>query len=133
VRAVEPALAGKTYPDVAFHVDPQRVAAFGQLFGLREGVAPTFATAAEFLVFPTIVSDPDLALDLTRVVHGSQEFVLHRPLVAGETVVVRARIDSIRARAGTALMTIVTDLIGADGEVAVTARSVMIERPRPEE
>jgi acyl dehydratase len=127
---MEPAAAGKTYPDVAFHIDPDRVSAFGQLFGLRDGVAPTFATAAEFLVFPTIISDPELALDLTRVVHGSQAFVFHRPLVPGETVIVRARIDSVRARAGNAFMTIVTDLIGADGEAAVTARSVMIERPR---
>ncbi len=129
---MDPTAAGRTYPDVAFHVDPDRVATFRDVFGLREGIPPTFVTAAEFLVFPTIVSDPALALDLTRVVHSSQEYVFARPLVIGETVAVRARIDSIRIRAGTAFMTIVTELVGADGQVAVTARSQMIERPESE-
>jgi acyl dehydratase len=129
---MEPAASGKTYPDVSFHVDPQRVAAFRELFGLREGVPPTFVTAAEFEIFPTIVSDPELALDLTRVVHGSQEYVFHRQLVAGETVIVRARLESIRVRGGTAFLTIVTELVGSDGDLAVTARSLMIERPQVE-
>jgi acyl dehydratase len=126
---MDPAASGKSYPDVAFHVDPERVAAFRSLFGLADGVPPTFATAAEWEVFPTIVSDPELAIDLTRVVHGSQEYVFHRQLVAGETVAVRARIESIRVRGGSAFMTIVTELVGADGGVALTARSLMIERP----
>jgi acyl dehydratase len=129
---MKPSASGKTYPDVAFRVDPQRVAAFRELFGLPEGLPPTFVTAAEFAVFPTIVSDPDLALDLTRVVHGSQEYLFHRQLVVGETVAVRARIESIRLRAGNAFMTILTELVGTDGDVAVTARSVMIERPDAE-
>jgi acyl dehydratase len=123
------AASGKVYPDVAFPIEPERVAAFRALFGLAGGVPPTFATAAEFEVFPTIVSDPDLGLDLARVVHGSQEYAFHRRLVAGETVVVRAHIDSIRVRAGTGFMTIVTELVGSGGDVAVTARSLMIERP----
>jgi N-terminal half of MaoC dehydratase len=126
---MDPAAAGKTYPDVAFRVDPERVAAFRALFGMTNGVPPTFATAAEFEVFPTIVSDPDLALDLARVVHGSQEYVVHRQLVAGETVAIRAHIDSIRMRGGSGFLTIVTELVGTDGDVAVTGRSMMIERP----
>jgi acyl dehydratase len=126
---MNPAASGKDYPDVAFDVDPERVAAFGALFGVTDGVAPTFPTAAEFEVFPTIVSDPELALDLTRVVHGSQEYVFQRQLVAGETLTVRTHIESIRARGGSAFLTIVTELVGTNGDVAVTARSLMIERP----
>jgi acyl dehydratase len=126
---MDPAASGKVYPDVAFQVDPARVASFRALFGLAEGVPPTFVTAAEFAVFPTIVSDPELALDLSRVVHGSQDYVFHRQLVAGETVMVRARIESIRIRGGSGFMTLVTELVGGDRRVAVTARSLMIERP----
>jgi hypothetical protein len=126
---MNPTASGKVYPDVAFLIEPERVAAFRTLFGLANGVPPTFATAAEFAVFPTIVSDPELALDLARVVHGSQEYVFRRHLVAGETVVVRTRIESIRVRAGTGFMAIVTELVGSDGDVAVAARSLMIERP----
>ena len=63
------------------------------------GVPPTFVTAAEFTVFPQVMGDPNLGLDFTRVVHGSQEYVYERPLREGETLAVRARIDAIRTKA----------------------------------
>ena len=86
------------YPDVAFTIEPARVAAFREVFGQTEGVPPTFVTAAEFTVFPQVMGDPNLGLDFTRVVHGSQEYVYERPLREGETLAIRARIDAIRSK-----------------------------------
>jgi hypothetical protein len=125
---MNPAAQGTTFPEVSFTVDPQRVAAFRQAVGQPEGVPPTFATVAEFTVFPEVIGDPRLALDLSRVVHGSQEYVYARPFVEGETLNVRARIDSIRERAGAGFLTIVTEMRDTDGTVVCTARSVMVER-----
>jgi acyl-CoA thioesterase FadM len=119
---------GKHYPEVTFRVDPARVAAFGHVFGLATGVPPTFSTAAEFAVFPDIVGDPELGLDYRRVVHEAQEYTHHRPLVEGERLTIRSRLESIRVKAGNGFLRIVTELVGADGEVACTARSTMIER-----
>jgi acyl dehydratase len=125
---MNPQAAGKTYPEELFAVDPERVAAFREIFGGSEGVPPTFVTVAEFQVMPRIVADPELGLDLSRVLHGSQEYRFSRPLREGESLQVRTRIDSIRVRAGNAFLVIVTELAGEDGEVACTARSTMIER-----
>lgn len=125
---MNPSVQGKTYPDVVFRVDPDRVAAFREVVGQGTGVPPTFVTAAEFSVFPDVIGDPALGLDFSRVVHGSQEFVYERPLVEGETVTVRATIGSIRERAGTGFLTIVTELRDADGALVCTARSMMVER-----
>jgi hypothetical protein len=119
---------GKRYPEATFRVDPARVASFRQLFGLPGGVPPTFSTAAEFTLFPEIIGDPDLALDYRKVVHGSQEYTYHRALVEGEHLIVRSRLESIRTKGGNGFLTILTDLVGADGQVACTARSTMIER-----
>ena len=69
---MNPAAEGTTYPAVSFVVEPSRVAAFRSLFGISEGVPPTFVTAAEFAAFPQIVADRHLDLDFSRVVHGSQ-------------------------------------------------------------
>jgi len=121
-------VVGKRYPDVSFTVDPQGVHAFRAIFEEPTGVPPTFATAAEFTVIPQIVADPELGLDFSRVLHGSQEYAYRRPLEEGETLTVRARIDAIRELGGNSFLTIVTELTGADGEVACTARSTMIER-----
>ncbi|MDP9297682.1 MAG: MaoC family dehydratase N-terminal domain-containing protein [Actinomycetota bacterium] len=125
---MDPAAEGTRYPDVTFEVSPERVAAFRQVFGQSHGVPPTFATAAEFAVFPFVIGDPGLALDFTRVIHSGQEYAYRRPLVEGETLTVRARIESIRVKGGNGFLTVATDLVGADGRVAVTARSTMIER-----
>ena len=60
--------------------------------------APEPETAAEFAVIPSIIGDPDLGLDFSRVVHGSQEYEYRRPLSVGERFVARARLASIRQR-----------------------------------
>jgi len=121
-------LVGKTYPEVPFLVAPDRLAAFRRVFGHASGIPPTFMTAAEFLVFPEIMGDPELDLDIRRVLHGSQAYVHHRSLIEGETLTVRSRLASIRSKGGNGFLTIETDLIDAGGDVACSARSMMIER-----
>ena len=125
---MNPDAVGTTYPDVPFVVDPARVAAFREVFGQIEGVPPTFVTAAEFTVFPQVIGDPNLGLDFTRVVHGSQDYTYARPLREGETLTVRARIDSIRAKGDTGFLTVVMELLDADGGLVCTARAQMVER-----
>jgi acyl dehydratase len=125
---MNPAAEGTVYPDVPFVVEPARVAAFRRVFGVTEGVPPTFVTAAEFTVFPHVIGDPNLALDFTRVRHGSQEYEYARPLREGETLSVRARIDSIRQKGDTGFLTVVMELLDDDGRLVCTARSQMVER-----
>jgi hypothetical protein len=125
---MNPAAEGTVYPEVEFVVDPDRVAAFRKIFGQEAGVPPTFLTAAEFAAFPAVLSDPNLDLDFTRVLHGSQEYEYLRPLREGERLRIRPRIESIRRKGGNSFMTVVMDAIGQDGELAATAKNVMIER-----
>jgi len=125
---MNPAAEGTVYPDVPFMIDPARVAAFREVFGVTSGVPPTFVTAAEFAVFPQVIGDPNLGLDFTRVLHGSQEYVYERALREGETLSVRARIDSIRQKGDTGFLTVVMELRDDDGELVCTARSQMVER-----
>ena len=121
-------MQGTVYPPVNFVVDPERVAAFRALFGIADGVPPTFATAAEFVALPQVIGDPRLGLDFTRVVHGSQEYSYARPLREGESLEAHARIDSIRHKGGTGFVTVVIDLVDAGGETVCTARSQLLER-----
>ena len=122
------AAAGKVYPDVPFTVDPERVRAFRAVFDEPDGVPATFSTTAEFTVIPSVVADPDLDLDFSRVLHGKQEYEFRRPLEEGEALVIRSRIDSIREMGGNGFLVLVTDLVEPGGEVVCTARSTLIER-----
>jgi acyl dehydratase len=74
------------------------------------------------------VDDPALDLDFSRVVHGSQDYTFERPLREGETLTIRARLDSVRVRGGNGFLTIVTELLDAEGRTVCTGRSRMIER-----
>lgn len=122
-------VAGRSYPTTSFQVDAVHVERFATAVGQTvPGVPPTFLTATEFDVLGPIVRDPDLALDFSRVVHGDQEYVWHRPLVVGETLEVGSRIAAIRERGGNGFLTIEVTLSGAAGEPVATARSTMIER-----
>lgn len=123
------ALEGKVYPEATFTVDERRVALFGEAVGeARPIVPPTFATVAEFAVFPSIVGDAELGLDFTRVVHAEQEYEWHRPFRIGEALRVLPRIASIRQKAGNGFLTIETEMRDQDGELVVLARATMIER-----
>jgi hypothetical protein len=122
------AAAGKSYPDVPFTVDPQRVAAFRAVFDEVTGVPATFATAAEFTVIPEVVADPELGLDFTRVLHGSQEYSFERPLEEGEHLTIRSKIESIREMGGNKFLVLATELVDPGGAVVCTARSTLIER-----
>jgi acyl dehydratase len=126
---VDPAAEGTSYPVATLEVAPEHVARFSAAVGQSEpGIPPTFLTTAEFGIFPRVVADPRLGLDLARVVHGEQEYRWLRPLVVGETLTVRSRIASIRSKGGHAFVTIEADLTGADGEQVAVARATMIER-----
>lgn len=122
------ATAGKVYPEVPFTVDPERVRAFRAVFDEPGGVPATFATAAEFTVIPSVVADPELGLDFTRVLHGNQEYEFRRPLEESESLVIRSRIDSIREMGGSGFLVLVTELVDPDGEVVCIGRSTLIER-----
>jgi hypothetical protein len=122
------AAAGKVYPDAPFTVDPDRVAAFRAVFDEAGGVPTTFVTAAEFTVIPDVGADPELGLDFSRVLHGSQEYEFRRPLREGETLVIRSKIESIRSLGVNAFLVLVTELVDPGGDVVCTARSTLIER-----
>jgi N-terminal half of MaoC dehydratase len=122
------AATGKVYPDIPFTVEPERVRAFRAVFGEPSGVPATFATVAEFTVIPTVVVDPEVGLDFSRVLHGSQEYEFRRPLEEGESLVIRSRIESIRKMRGNGFLVLVTELAESGGEIVCTARSTLIER-----
>lgn len=125
---MNPAAEGTVYPPVTFVVDPQRVAGFRAIFGLNEGVPPTFLTAAEFTVFPPILGDPRLDLDFSRVLHSSQEYEYVRPLREGEAITVNARIEAIRVKGSNGFMTVLMEMVDPDGAPVAFARSTLIER-----
>ncbi|GAC1331902.1 MAG: MaoC family dehydratase N-terminal domain-containing protein [Mycobacteriales bacterium] len=89
---------------------------------------PTFLTNLMFRRPDRILTDPDLGLDYSLVVHGEQRYVHHRPTRAGDVLVVRATVTEIRDIGRHEKMTVRSEISTVDGEAVCTATSSLVSR-----
>ncbi|MEO7447377.1 MAG: MaoC family dehydratase N-terminal domain-containing protein [Humibacillus sp.] len=110
--------------------DPEHVDAdVARSRGYADVIAPpTFAVLIAQQVDGQLVRDPDAGIDFTRVVHGEQRFVHHRPLTAGDSIVGVLHVDTVREAGGNAMVTTRTELATEAGEPVCTAISTIVIR-----
>ncbi|HET7398673.1 MAG TPA: MaoC family dehydratase N-terminal domain-containing protein [Intrasporangium sp.] len=89
---------------------------------------PTFAVLIAQQCDAQLISDPEAGIDFSRVVHGEQKFVHHRPLTAGDAVLGTLHVDSVRQAGGHAMVTTRTELTTEAGEPLCTATSTLVVR-----
>lgn len=144
--AVNAEFAGRSYPPSGpYAVDAAMVAAFAdavgshdpvhrsseaaQAAGYRDVIAPpTFAVTLAQQCDRQLIEDPEAGIDFTRVVHGEQRFVHHRPITAGDSVLGTLTVDSVREAGGHAMVTTRTELATQDGEALCTSISTIVIR-----
>lgn len=104
-----------------------RVAA--QALGYADVIAPpTFPIVLTLKAGHQVIADPELGIDYSRVVHGEQQFVHHRPVTAGDVLQVVVTVENIRAAAGNDMVTTRADVSTVEGEAVLTARSTIVAR-----
>lgn len=144
--AIDPALIGKSFPagpsylvgreklrefaaavsatdPVHLHVDAAQAAGFPDLVA-----TPTFAVLISQRATRPIYLDPRTGLDWSRVVHGGQEFVHHRPIHAGDEVLATVHFDRISPSGPNTLVTTRVELATTGGEPLTTATSTLVVR-----
>ena len=144
--ALNPAFVGRTYPPTgSYLVGREKVrefaAAVGEASPLCHDVAaaraagyadvvapPTFAIILALGASETVVKDPELGLDYTRVVHAEQSFAYTRPIVAGDELAVTTTIEAIRSVAGNDIVTTSATITTTAGEPVVVATSQLLSR-----
>jgi acyl dehydratase len=103
--------------------------AAAQAAGYADVIAPpTFAIVLTLPAGGQVIKDPDFGIDYSRVVHGEQRFVHHRPILAGDLLQVIVTVEDIRVAAGNDLVTNRADVVTVDGEQVCTAYSVIVAR-----
>jgi len=143
---LNPALIGKEYPaSPVYEVGREKIRDFAQAIGdpnplyTDEAAAkaagyadiiapPTFLTVIGFKFGPSIVLDPELGLDYTRVVHGEQEFELKRPIVPGDRLIGKPKISDIAAKGKNEFLTYEAVITTEGGEEVAVARSTIVSR-----
>jgi acyl dehydratase len=144
--ALNPDFVGRVYPASApYRVGREKIREFAtavgdgnpayhdvdsaRALGYDDVVAPpTFAIVLSLRASESVVLDPDLGLDYSRVVHGEQRFSFARPIVAGDDLVVTTTIESIRSMAGNDLIMTRGDIATTAGEHVVTTHSLLVAR-----
>ena len=139
-------LVGRSYPPSAvYEVGRAKIAEFAAAVGAENPVhrdpeaaraaghadvvaPPTFAVVVSLEAAFVVLGDPDVGLDYSRVVHGEQKFVHHRPIRAGDRLVATTTIDAARSVAGNDLLTARVELATEDGEAVCTAVSMLVAR-----
>jgi acyl dehydratase len=144
--AVNPDFVGRTYPPSGpYAVDADLIAAFAAAVGSDDPVhtdpeAARAAGYADVIAPPTMavrfaqqadrayVADPEAGIDYSRVVHGEQRFVHHRPITAGDEVLGTLTVDAIRSAGGHSMITTRTELATDAGEALSTCTSTIVVR-----
>ena len=123
-------LEGKRYPAVRVTIDEDRVRTFAHAVDHRgPGVPPTILTVPEIQAgLRNVLADPELGVDLARVLHGEQSYEWSRPLALGETLVAEATIESIRGRGALQFLSLRTDVRDEGGDRVAVARSTLLIR-----
>jgi acyl dehydratase len=106
------------------YVDPDAARAMGYPDVLAP---PTFLITLGGGGGSSLLDEPGLGLNFAMLVHGEQEFRLHRPVHAGDRLDFETRIDDIRSVGRNELMTLVTEVTCA-GEPVATTRNTIVSR-----
>ena len=138
---------GRTYTaDGSFEVSREHIRRFADAIGdtnpvYRDPVAaralghpdviapPTFLTTLGLsLAGPSPISDPDVGVDYSRVVHGEQRFVHHRPARPGDVLTATTTITDIRDAGSNELLSMEMEIRTTDGELVCTAYNLVVSR-----
>jgi hypothetical protein len=88
---------------------------------------PTFTIRITLTQFEEILTQPEIGLDWSRLVHGDQKFEIFSPVRAGDGLTCAATIESYRVAAGNEIVTVRSDL-HRQGELVVSAWSTLVVR-----
>ena len=100
--------AGRSYPPTpVYEITAAKIAEFVAALGddnpAYEGdsplAPPTLVAMVAFAAWDQMFADPDLDLELRRIIHADQRFTYVRPLRAGDRVTATLTIDKVRTRA----------------------------------
>ena len=132
--ATDPYLVGREkireFANAVQSTNPMNLDVFAaQTAGYTDIIAPpTFAVVIQERSLKTVLSDKEVGIDFSRVVHGDQRFIHARPIVAGDELISELEISSIKSLAGNFMVTFETKIFDAAKELVCTAISTLVVR-----
>jgi hypothetical protein len=127
---INPDSVGRTFDGAdVITVTQSEIDAFAAVIGeTQTSVAPpTFSIRISLSQYESILTQPEIGVDWTRLVHGDQKFEIYRPIVAGDTFNCSATIETLRVAAGNEIISVRSDLHSGE-ELVVSSWSTLVVR-----
>ena len=146
--AVNTRIEGRVYPPTEpYIVSRAKIAEFAAAVGAQDAAhtdvevarargyadviaPPTFAVLIAQRGWACVMDDEEASIDYGRLVHGAEQIVHHRPLIAGDEVTAHTRVDRAQNVGGHSMITLVTDLEVGDEIVTRTTSLVVVRGSR---
>lgn len=129
---LDPGLAGRTFTaDDPYPVTAERIAEFARAVQAdpEDAAAPlSFAMVVAFGLMTQLMVDPTVGIELRNVVHRDERIEQQRPIRAGDRLVGRLTVDSLRSAAGVDLIGTTTSIETVEGEHVCTATATLVHR-----
>jgi acyl dehydratase len=127
--------AGRSYPPTPiYEITAAKIAEFAAALGddnpAYKGdsplAPPTLVATIAFAAWDQMFTDPDLELELRRIIHADQRFSYVRPLRAGDRVTATLTIDKVRTRGTTEMLSCSIAVHDVAGDLTCTAASTLL-------
>ena len=133
---INTALAGKTYPTLTYEVTADAIRTYAAatnednpaFTGSDPVGPPAFPIVPAQAVLGGALFDPELEVNLMRLVHGEEDHLLLAPIRPGDTLTVEGRLESIDVKESGETFTVFTRLTNQDGVTAAELRSLLFVR-----
>lgn len=106
-----------------FDAEAGKASAYGSIIGF-----PSFAVTFAIRPFADACIDPELQVNLLRLVHGEQQFEFHEVVKPGDVLTTRGKITDIVAKRSLDFLEVTTETHNQHGKLVVRAKWTAIIR-----
>jgi acyl dehydratase len=87
---------------------------------------PTFCVTFTMPLIEAFLRDPAFGWDYSRMVHGDQSIVLHRPVHGGDELVTTIHVEDLSSRAGSHMLTLRCEITDTAGGPVATTKALLV-------
>jgi acyl dehydratase len=129
-------LVGKDYGETTYEVTADAIEKYARAtndlneryLGDDVVATPVFPVVPVFQSYMNATMDPELNADVMRLVHGAEEHVLHKPIRPGDTLTIKAELESVEQKESGETFTVKGTQTNQDGELVAEVRGTMFIR-----
>ena len=125
-----PDSVGRTFAGAdSISISQSEIDAFAAVIGETDtsSAPPTFTIRISLDQFQNILTQPEIGLDWSRLVHGDQKFEIFAQVNAGDSLSCSATIEGYRVAAGNEIVSVRSDL-HRGAELVVSSWSTLVVR-----